>query len=281
MSYRDIAVHLTLDPRNETRTRLAIALARRFGARVSGLYTVPPPNVPYYMGEYIPTELIQKQMDEAQRASVGARETFLATCKDAGIEHRWLSSDMAPVEALRLAARASDVVLVGQPDPNPGEAASIPYGTDVLPHELALQAGRPVLAVPYAGEFGEIGRNIMVAWNGKREAARAVHDAMPLLRAAETVHLAVVAPEKKGRTPLAEITEHLQRHGLRLQSAIIDGNGSGQKKVGQILMSEAQARGADMMVMGAFGHSRLREMVFGGVTETVLSGMTLPVLLSN
>lgn len=281
MSYRDIAVHLTLDPRNEMRTRLAIALARRFGARISGLYTVPPPNVPYYMGEYIPTELIQKQMDEAQRASVGAREQFLATCRDAGIEHRWLSSDMAPVEALRLGARASDVVLVGQPDPNPSDPASIPYGTDVLPHELALQAGRPVLAVPYTGEFGEIGRNILVAWNGKREAARAVHDAMPLLRGAETVHLLVVAPEKKGRTPLADIVEHLQRHGIRLQSAVVEGNGSGQRKVGQILMAEAQSRGADMMVMGAFGHSRLREMVFGGVTETVLSGMTLPVLLSN
>lgn len=281
MSYRDIAVHLTLDPRNEMRTRLAIILARRFGARVSGLYTVPPPNVPYYMGEYIPTELIQKQMDEAQRASVGAREKFLATCQDAGVEHRWLSSDMAPVEALRLGARASDIVIVGQPDPDPSDPASIPYGTDVLPHELALQAGRPVLAVPHTGEFGEIGRNILVAWNGKREAARAVHDAMPLLRGAESVHLLAVAPEKKGRTPLADIAEHLQRHGIRLQSAVIDGNGSGQKRVGQILMAEAQGRGADMMVMGAFGHSRLREMVFGGVTETVLSGMTLPVLLSN
>lgn len=279
MSYRDIAVHLTLDPRNQTRTQLAINLARRFGARVSGLYTVPPPNVPYYMGEYIPTELIQKQMDEAQRASVGARESFLSMCGNAGIEHRWLSSDMAPVEALRLAARASDVVLVGQPDPNPDDPASIPYGTDVLPHELALQAGRPVLAVPYAGEIGEIGRRVLIGWNGKREAARAVHDAMPLLRGAEVVHLVVVAPEKKGRTPLAEITEHLQRHGLRLETAVVDGNGT--KKVGQVLMAEAQARGADMLVMGAFGHSRLREMVFGGVTETVLSGMTLPVLLSN
>src|SRR3546814_10118372 len=86
-------VHLTLDPRNAERTRFAIGLARRFNARISGLYTVPPPNVPYYMGEYIPTELIQKQMDEAQKASVAAREAFLATCSDAGIEHRWLARD--------------------------------------------------------------------------------------------------------------------------------------------------------------------------------------------
>jgi nucleotide-binding universal stress UspA family protein len=278
MSFRDIIVHLTLDPRNEARIQLAIAIARRFGARISGLYTVPPPNVPYYMGEYIPTELIQKQMDEAQKASVGAKETFLATCADANVEHRWLASDMAPVEALRLAARASDLVIVGQPDPNPSDPAAIPYGTDVLPHELALQAGRPVLAVPHQGTFTEIGRNVLIGWNGKREAARAVHDAMPLLRGAEAVHIVVVAPEKKGRSPLSEITEHLQRHGLRIQSTVIDGGG---QKVGQVLMAEAQARGADLVVMGAFGHSRLREMVFGGVTETVLSNMTLPVLLSN
>lgn len=278
MSYRDIVVHLTLDPRNAARTQIAIGMARRFGARISGLYTVPPPNVPYYMGEYIPTELIQKQMDEAQKASVGAKQDFLSTCASAGIEHRWLSSDLAPVEALRLAARCSDIAIVGQPDPNPSDPAAIPYGTDVLPHELALQAGRPILAVPYAGSAPELGRRILVAWNGKREAARALHDAMPLLRGAEVVHLITLGPERKGRAALAEIADHLQRHGLRLESAVIAANGT---KVGQALLNEAKSRGCDMMVMGAFGHSRLREMVFGGVTETVLGSMTLPVLLSN
>lgn len=278
MSYRDIMVHLTLDPRNAERTRFAIGMARRFNARVSGLYTVPPPNVPYYMGEYIPTELIQKQMDEAQKASVTARETFLATCSDAGIEHRWLASDLAPVEALRVMSRASDLVIVGQPDPSPADPATIPYGTDVLPQELALQAGRPVMTLPHTGPMADAGRRILVAWNGKREAARAVHDALPLLRGAEAVHLVTVAPEKKGRTPMAEIVELLERHGVRLESAIVDG---GAQKVGAALLSEAKARNADLMVMGAFGHSRLREMVFGGVTETVLGSLDLPVLLSN
>lgn len=278
MSYRDILVHLTLDPRNAARTQLAIAMARRFGARVSGLYTVPPPNVPYYMGEYIPTELIQKQMDEAQKSSVGAKEQFLAICSNAGIDHRWLSSDLAPVEALRLSSRASDVALVGQPDPNPSDPAAIPYGTDVLPHELALQAGRPILAVPHSGDVGDVGRRVLVAWNGKREAARALHDAMPLLRGAEVVHIVTVNAERKGRTPLAEIAGHMQRHGLRLETAVVNTNG---QKVGLALLAEAQARNCDLMVMGAFGHSRLREMVFGGVTESVLANMSLPVLLSN
>lgn len=278
MSYRDILVHLTLDPRNAARTQLAIGMARRFGARISGLYTVPPPNVPYYMGEYIPTELIQKQMDEAQKSSGSAKEEFLRICTEAGIEHRWLSSDLAPVEALRLASRSCDIALVGQPDPNPTDPAAIPYGTDVLPHELALQAGRPILAVPYAGDFGEVGRRVLVAWNGKREAARALHDAMPVLRGAEVVHIVTIGAERKGRTPLSEIAGHMQRHGLRLETAVITINGA---KVGVKLLDEAKARNCDLMVMGAFGHSRLREMVFGGVTETVLSNMALPILLSN
>ena len=278
MSYRDITVHLTLDPRNNARTQLAIALARRFAAHLTGLYTVPPPNVPYYMGEYIPTELIQKQMDDAQHASAATRETFLATCAAANIPHRWRQSDLAPVEALRVQARCSDLVIVGQPDPEPGEPGAIPYGTDVLPQELALQAGRPVLAVPHVGTFPDLGRRILGAWNGKREAARAVHDAMPLLKGAEVVLALTVGAERKGRAPLEEIVDLLRRHGVRVDGVVAEAGGV---KVGHALLTEAQKHQCDMIVMGAFGHSRLREMVFGGVTETVLGAMTLPVLLSN
>lgn len=278
MSYRDITVHLTLDPRNNARTQLAIALARRFAAQLTGLYTVPPPNVPYYMGEYIPTELIQKQMDDAQHASVATRDAFLAACTAANLPHRWRQSDLAPVEALRVQARSSDLVIVGQPDPEPSDPGAIPYGTDVLPQELALQAGRPVLAVPHSGTFPDIGHRILVAWNGKREAARAVHDAMPLLKGAEVVLALTFTPERKGRAPLEEIVDLLRRHGVRVESVVADAGGV---KVGQALLTEAQKRQCDMIVMGAFGHSRLREMVFGGVTETVLDAMTMPVLLSN
>jgi nucleotide-binding universal stress UspA family protein len=154
----------------------------------------------------------------------------------------------------------------------------VPYGTDVLPQELALQAGRPVLAVPYQGRPTEFGRRVLVAWNGKREAARAVHDAMPLLRGAEQVTVVTVKPERKERTPLEDIADLLRRHGIRTEQAVIDPAGA---KVGIALLAEAGKRDCDLMVMGAFGHSRLKEMVFGGVTEAVLGAMTIPVLLSN
>ncbi len=278
MSYRDITVHLTLDPRNGARTQLAIALAKRFAAQLTGFYTVPPPNVPYYMGEYIPTELIQKQMDDAQVASTANHEAFIAACTAAGLPHRWRQSDLVPVEALRIQARASDLVIVGQPDPAPNDPGAIPYGTDVLPQELALQAGRPVLAVPHEGSFTDLGRRVLVAWNGKREAARATHDAMPLLKGAESVVLLRIGPEKKGRTSLEDGADLLRRHGIRVEAVSAEDNGL---KVGPALLTEASTRGCDLLVMGAFGASRLRELVFGGVTESILSGMTLPVLLSN
>ncbi len=278
MSYRDITVHLTLDPRNTARTQLAIALAKRFAAQLTGFYTVPPPNVPYYMGEYIPTELIQKQMDDAQVASGANHEAFIAACTAANLPHRWRQSDLVPVEALRIQARASDLVIVGQPDPSPNDPGAIPYGTDVLPQELALQAGRPVLAVPHQGIFTDLGRRVLVAWNGKREAARATHDAMPLLKGAESVVLLRIGPEKKGRTSLEDGADLLRRHGIRVEAVAAEDTGL---KVGAALLAEATSRQFDLLVMGAFGASRLRELVFGGVTESILSGMTLPVLLSN
>lgn len=278
MSYRDITVHLTLDPRNGARTQLAIALAKRFAAQLTGFYTVPPPNVPYYMGEYIPTEMIQKQMDDAQVASAANHEAFIAACTAANLPHRWRQSDLVPVEALRIQARASDLVIVGQPDPAPSDPGVIPYGTDVLPQELALQSGRPVLAVPHQGSFTDLGRRVMVAWNGKREAARATHDAMPLLKGAESVVLLRMGPEKKGRTSLEDGADLLRRHGIRVEAVSAEDNGM---KVGPALLAEAASRECDLLVMGAFGASRLRELVFGGVTESILAGMTLPVLLSN
>jgi len=279
MTYRDITVHLSIDPRNTARTAVALTLARRFAAQLTGFYTVPPPNVPYYMGEYIPTELIQKQVEDAQRESVGVREGFLAICAAEPMPHRWRQSDLSPVEALRVQARATDLVVVGQPDPSPSDPASVPYGSDVMPQELALQAGCPVLAVPHTGQFSDIGRRILVAWNGKREAARAIHDALPLLKGAELVTILRVGPDRSGRTPLEDGADLLRRQGVRVETASVEARGG--QKVGHVILAEAKQRGCDLLVMGAFGASRLRELVFGGVTESVLGAMTIPVLLSN
>lgn len=278
MTYSDILVHLTDDPRNEAKAAAAFHLAQRFNAHVTALYTLPPPQHLYYMGEYVPPELFQRQADEARTAAAKAKVEFEAVAGKQGITVDWLESERLPLEALESQGRAFDLIVLGQPDPNPKNPMTVPAGVDVLPHELALRAGRPILAIPYAGSYPIIGNRVLVGWNGSKEATRAVHDAMPFLTAASKVIVFGINQEGSRGTTGAELARHLARHGVKVEVAhtVVEDMG-----LGEALLSAVADQGADLLVMGAYGHSRLREMVFGGVTETVLSSMTVPVLLGN
>ncbi|HEX6957386.1 MAG TPA: universal stress protein [Ferrovibrio sp.] len=278
MTYSDILVHLTDDPRNGAKTDAALLLARKFNAHVTALYTLPPPQQLYYMGEYVPAELFQRQAQEARAKAQKAKAAFEAEAAKQGVTSDWLESERLPVDAVETFGRSFDLLVLGQPDPDPKDPAVVPAGVDVLPHELALRAGRPILTIPYAGQYPEIGRYIMVAWNGSKEATRALHDAMPFLTAAKQVVVFGINPEQEGGTPGAEIARHLARHGVKVEVANAVAQDIGP---GEALLSAVADRGVDLLVMGAYGHSRLREMVFGGVTETVLRSMTVPVLLGN
>ena len=278
MTYKDILVHLTEDPRNDARTEAALQLAQKFGAHLTALYTLPPPQQLYYMGEYVPAELFQRQVDEAKKKAAAARTAFEAAAGRQGVSCDWIESDRLPVEAAEHFGRAFDLILVGQPDPEPKEPLAVPPGVDVLPHELAIRAGRPILTVPYAGKIPTIGQRVMVAWNGSKEASRAVHDAMPFLVAAKQVVVFGVDPAKAPGTPGAVLARHLARHDVKVEAAHTV---SDEIEIGEALLSATSDRSIDLLVMGAYGHARLREMVFGGVTETIMRSMTCPVLFSN
>jgi nucleotide-binding universal stress UspA family protein len=150
------------------------------------------------------------------------------------------------------------------------------------PGEVALAAGRPVLLVPYAGDFAALGRQVLVAWNGTREAARALYDAMFLLAGAEAVTVleidppgdAAVDPELRA----ASVAAALRRRGIaaRARSTVSDG-----MPIADLILSTAADLGADLIVMGAWGHSRLREFVLGGASRGILEAMTVPVLMSH
>lgn len=278
MTYSDIMVHLTEDPRNEARINAALMLAQQFDAHLTALYTLPPPQHLYFMGEYVPVEVIQQQVEEAKVRGRKSRASFEAAAARQNVKADWLESDRLPVEAIEISGRAFDLIVLGQPDPDPKDTLAVPAGVDVLPHELALRAGRPILTIPYAGSYPVIGSHVLVAWNGSREAARAVHDAMPLLEKAKQVTVFGINPEASRGTPGADLARHLARHGVRVETAYTVADDIG---AGDALLSVAADRSIDLLVMGAYGHSRLREVVFGGVTETVLASMTVPVLLSN
>ena len=150
------------------------------------------------------------------------------------------------------------------------------------PELVALASGRPILAVPYAGQFETVGRRVLIGWNATREATRAVNDAMPLLAAADVVTVLTIdareAPDAHGELPGADISLHLARHGVK---ATIERTVSAGVPAGEVLLSRAADLGADLLVIGAYGHSRMRELLLGGATRSILQSMTVPVLMSH
>jgi len=176
-----------------------------------------------------------------------------------------------------LHTRYADLVVVGQPDPNnPGGR-----GTEVSATAL-MSSGRPLLVIPFAGNFTEIGNNVLVGWNGTGEAARALNDAIPLLHHAKKVTVLAINPRHgiggDGDVPAADIALHLARHGIKAEAAHTVAKDIGE---GDALLSYAADLGVDLLVCGMYGHSRLRELAFGGVTRSLLTEMTVPVLMAH
>jgi nucleotide-binding universal stress UspA family protein len=215
----------------------------------------------------------QRRAENARQAQKQFREAA-ARHGDAGAE--WRASDADAAAAVCLSARYADLVVAAQPEPQDAPEARL------LADELAFSAGRPVLFVPYAGRFAAAGKRVLIAWDGGREAARAVSDALPFLKRAEAVEVAVFDPERgrrnHGEQPGADIGLYLARHGVKVSAHRQSGAGF---DVGAQILSRAADTSADLIVIGAYGHSRMRELVLGGVTRTMLESMTVPVLMSH
>jgi nucleotide-binding universal stress UspA family protein len=194
------------------------------------------------------------------------------------VSAEWREIPAGPEADPALHARYADLAILGQLDPDRGDSEL----TKPRPEQVALVSGRPVLVVPYAGHFDSIGRRVLVAWNASREAARAVSDAMPLLAAAELVTVLTIDPREgpngHGEIPGADISLHLARRGVKAET---DRTVSAGLPVGEVMLSRAADLGADLIVMGAYGHSRARELLLGGATRSLLRSMTVPVLMSH
>jgi nucleotide-binding universal stress UspA family protein len=177
-------------------------------------------------------------------------------------------------EILALHGRYADLLVLSQDDPESDNAG--------LLEAVVFDSGRPVLAIPFAGNFKSVGKRVLVGWNASREASRALHDALPLISKAETVTVFLANPKHgldgHGEEPGADIARHLARHGMKAEvaKAIAD-----DVPDSALLLNHASDMGADLLVMGAYGHSRLREFILGGMTRSLLREMTVPVLLSH
>jgi nucleotide-binding universal stress UspA family protein len=151
-----------------------------------------------------------------------------------------------------------------------------------LPEKVVLESGRPVVVIPFIGAPQTIGKRVMVAWNASRESVRAVNDALPVLVQSDTVEVLAINPPAgetgDGDIPCADICLHLARHGV---NAVAESMQAADISVGDVLLSRAADRGVDLIVMGAYGHSRFREIVLSGVSRRLFNHMTVPVLFSH
>ncbi len=279
MNCKSILVHIDYTDRTNERVDLAIDLAQRFSAHLSALAPAGNPLLPYVGGADGLGNYAAEVMRELTRLSEAAAERFREKVKAAGLgtfDVRACGGDA--VYALRKEALYADLIVVGQSDK---EHPSSARPSD-LPEAVVLGTGRPVLVVPFVGKFTHVGKRVLLLWNESREAARAASDAMPLLRAAEQVN--VVAFDGKGgakgaiESGLGEIGTYLSRHGVKVDVAR---EPIGKLEVGELALSRAADRGADLIVMGGYGHTRLREWVLGGASRSILDHMTVPVLMSH
>lgn len=252
----------------------AETLALRWKAHVTLLHLAQMPE-PVGVSPSFGSDLWTQALADARTSATKDRDEL----------ERWrsLSKAKAELRSVEVMGAAADVIVAYSA--MHADLTVMECGTTPL-QEVAFEAalfrsGRPVLVVPKGWSGGAVGERIVIAWNGKREAARAVADAQPFLQEAKAVHIVTVdveAPFEGAAAPGVEIAAHLTRHGLQVELHQCEGRG---RPAETVLVEEARRIGADLMVLGGYGHSRLRQFVFGGVTRALSRHAPLPLFMSH
>ncbi|MFT5659190.1 MAG: nucleotide-binding universal stress UspA family protein [Gammaproteobacteria bacterium] len=277
MSIKDILVQADNSDAFESRLHYSIALAQSHHAHLTALYTVPRYAIPAYTGISIDPAIFQTVIEGERQEAKKIQQKFETITANAELNVEWRLEEGDITHYLSLHGRYFDLVIVGQSNPDWGDDAFFGVADDLI-----IGLGRPGLVVPYVGAEPKAPKRILVAWNASRTATRAINDALPLLKNADFVEVMSINPEKnnasEGDIPAADISLHLARHGVK---ATAKESHTKDLSKGDLILSHAADIGADLLVMGAYGHSRFRELVLGGVTRQLLKQMTLPVFMSH
>jgi nucleotide-binding universal stress UspA family protein len=273
---KDLVVNLVGREPQDYAAEYAIAVAKMFGAKVTGIAFVYDPVIPDAGFGGIPADVIEMQRAEQTAAAKAAIDRFDAATRTAGVPAQSRSIDGtfggAASEFGRI-ARRFDVAVVGQAQREHGASE------ELMIEGALFESGRPVIVVPYIQRAGLTLEHVVVCWDGGRTAARATADALPFLKRAKKVEILVVEEARKqSQVTGARLSEHLARHGVAVEVKRVARAGIG---VEAAILSHAADTGADFLVMGGYGHSRLREFVWGGVTRSILTSMKVPVLMSH
>ena len=270
MALKDILVHIDPSPRCVVKLALAIRLARRYQAHLTGIFLTSHPQS-------------SSRDDGAESVIMEAQANFEREAAQAGISAEWHSANwkaagVGVAEIVNLHAYHQDLVIVGQTESGV-PVAGIP---DDLPEQVVLGSGRPVLVIPYAGMFDNVGERVMVAWRSGRESVRALNDAMPFLEGARHISVVEVAGAIRGAIDGtgtgADVCVHLARHDIK---AWVDKVTVADIQVGDALLNQAWEGGCDLLVMGAMTHSWTGAPTLGPIAGHILKHMTIPVLMSH
>lgn len=276
MTLRHLLLHLDKSEASGVRADLALALAKRFEAKLTALYAVCDPDVPGLAS--------RNRFVFVERAAGKVEASFRIHAAASGVDLEWQAdigaTDLQVSRTVVLRARETDLVILGQFDTRAADGSVPP----ALVEHTVLHAGRPVLVVPHAGRFPSFPRRVVIAWNGSREASRAVHDALPLLAVAEEVTVLALMPattrDAGADTSNSDgLMSHLAEHGLTVTADRLLFN-PGSDEPAERLLSYLADAGADLLVMGAAGQQLGRTAARRSLTRHVLTQMTLPILLS-
>jgi nucleotide-binding universal stress UspA family protein len=274
---KDIVVNLSMNEAGSPTADYAVSVADALDAHLTGIAFVYDPIVPVSGTGYVPAEVIETQQADNEAAAKSAIDRFAEATRRAGLsaEPLTISASLAGAgEQFGRIARRFDLAIVGQAEP---DSSSV---EDIIAETTLFESGRPMILVPYIQKAPLKLDNVMVCWDGSRQAARAIGDAMPLLAKAGSVEIVIVGNERGKQDEIegADMGQHLARHGFKVDVHRVSG---GNIDVADALLSRVADSGADFMIMGGYGHSRLREFVLGGVTRSILRALTVPALLSH
>lgn len=277
MRFKTIVAILQNEEDAERVLECAIPLADRFQSHLIGIHAEALP-VPYTSATGFPdTEFLQVSAEMSKERAEKLQAVFLRHVEDSGLSFEWRSLESFSGDSALTGistVRTADLIIAAQRESGGDPSADV--------DTLVYDAGRPVLVVPHSGPLVTSFKHVLLAWNGSKEAARAAFDALPFIIEAEKTDVVVIdppdsldeAPEAAG----AEIAAALSRHGANVSVSVLE---SGGLSVDDVIQTRVAETGADLLVLGAYSHSWLRQLLFGGVTRTVLRSVPVAAFLSR
>lgn len=277
VTLKTIVACLTAPESTPSVAKVALRLAEHHNAHLIALHVIPKVSVYNLAGAEYSFEIVRQQEQVLQEQAAKVEKVFTKAAKSSGADTEWRCAQSPRADlttAIRQNIPCADLIVLSQF-----------LGTGIDPEmtaEVIIGAGRPALIIPEAGEPQEVGKRAIIAWNGQGEAARAAFDAVPLIRQADAVQILTINPDDRNQgettTPGDDLAAALSRHGVNAATAA---SLPTEIPVGDALLSSITDESCDLLVMGCYGHTRLRELIFGGVTRHIMKHMTVPVLMSH